>query len=94
MQPTIKFCLHKIVDSFSYQRARLKKEFFIFMSIFIVLALGMHMSQWLTHPIEHISHLSTQKMPYHPLLYTTIVYCILALIRAFINAIMKLFRRR
>ena len=95
MQPTLKLCLHKIVDSFSYiQRNRLKKELFIFVLIFSVLALGMHMSQWLTHPLEHIAHLSTHKMPYHPLLYTTIVYSILALIRVVINAIIKLFRKR
>ncbi|ARU48855.1 hypothetical protein Sdiek1_1694 [Sulfurospirillum diekertiae] len=31
-------------------------------------------------------HLSTQKMPYHPLLYTTIVYLFLGLVRLIISA--------
>ncbi|WP_168171343.1 hypothetical protein [Sulfurospirillum diekertiae] len=52
------------------------------------------MNQWLTHPIDHFMHLSTQKMPYHPLLYTTIVYLFLGLVRLIISAFMKLFRRK
>lgn len=72
----------------------LKREVFIFIVIFLFLALGMHMNQWLTHPIEHLTHLSTHKMPYHPLLYTTIVYLLLGIIRAIANTFMKLFRRK
>ena len=72
----------------------LKREVFIFIVIFLFLALGMHMNQWLTHPIEHLTHLSTHKMPYHPLLYTAIVYLLLGIIRAIANMFMKLFRRK
>ncbi|MBP1680221.1 MAG: hypothetical protein H6Q35_560 [Proteobacteria bacterium] len=72
----------------------LKREVFIFIVIFLFLALGMHMNQWLTHPIEHLTHLSTHKMPYHPLLYTAIVYLLLGIIRAIANTFMKLFRRK
>ena len=93
MQPIIKFCFHKIIYLL-LRRSLLKKEFFIFILIFIVLSLGMHMNQWLTHPIEHLMHLSTQKMPYHPLLYTTIVYLFLGLLRLIISAFMKLFRKK
>jgi len=71
-----------------------KKEVVIFIVIFLVLALMMHMDEWLTHPLEHFHRLSTHQMPYHPLLYTTIVYLCVALIRYFINAIMKLFRKK
>ena len=71
-----------------------KKEIFIFTAIFLFLALGMHIGQWLTHPLEHLNHLSTHKMPYHPLLYTTIVYIFLGIIRAFLNILMKPFRRK
>jgi len=71
-----------------------KREILIFVVIFLFLALGMHMNQWLTHPLEHLNHLSAHKMPYHPLLYTTILYVFIALIRAVFNTIMKLFSRR
>lgn len=72
----------------------LKREVFIFIVIFLFLALGMHMNQWLTHPIEHLTHLNTHKMPYHPILYTAIVYLLLGIIRAIANTFMKLFRRK
>ena len=72
----------------------LKREVLIFIAIFLVLALGMHMTQWLSHPLEHLHQLSIHKMPYHPLLYTVIVYLLLGLIRAVINTFMKLFRRK
>ncbi|WP_333804199.1 hypothetical protein [Sulfurospirillum sp.] len=52
------------------------------------------MNQWLTHPLEHLNNLSANKMPYHPLLYTTIVYIFTGLIRAVLSAIIKLFRKR
>ncbi|WP_263832914.1 hypothetical protein [Sulfurospirillum oryzae] len=71
-----------------------KKEVLVFIVIFLVLALGMHINQWLTHPIEHFNHLSTHKMPYHPLLYTSIVYIFIGLIRIIIRIIMKPFRKR
>jgi len=72
----------------------LKKEILIFVTIFFFLALGMHMNQWLSHPLTHLNNLSTNKMPYHPLLYTTIVYIITGLIRAVLGAVIKLFRKR
>lgn len=72
----------------------LKREVLIFIVIFLLLSLGMHMNQWLSHPLEHLQQLSIHKMPYHPLLYTTIVYLLVGLIRAVISAIMKLFIRK
>jgi len=71
-----------------------KKEVAIFIAIFLVLALMMHMDQWLTHPLQHLEHLTTHKMPYHPLLYTAIVYLLIGFIRLIVNAFMKLFRRK
>jgi hypothetical protein len=71
-----------------------KKEILIFIAIFLFLALGMHMNQWLTQPLTHLNNLSTHKMPYHPLLYTTIVYSFIWLIRAVIRAFIKLFSKR
>lgn len=72
----------------------LKREVLIFIVIFVFLSLGMHMNQWLTHPLAQLQQLSLHAMPYHPLLYTAIVYLILALIRTVISTIMKLFRRK
>jgi hypothetical protein len=70
-----------------------KKELFIFLGLFLFLALGMHMNQWINHPLEHINHLLTHKMPYHPLLYTFLLYIVVAILRAFILFFKKLFTR-
>ena len=72
----------------------LKKEFIVFIAIFLFLALGMHMNQWMTHPIEHLNHLITHKMPYHPLLYTFLVYLIIGVLRIIFRFFTKLFRSR
>lgn len=72
----------------------LKREVLIFIVIFLFLALGMHMNQWFSHPIEHLNQLNTHKMPYHPLLYTAIVYILLGIIRVVITTFMKLFTRK
>lgn len=71
----------------------LKKELFIFIAIFLFLALGMHMTQWLSHPIEHLHNLAKHKMPYHPLLYTSLLYFVVGLVRLCIYALSKFFKK-
>lgn len=71
-----------------------KKEVGVFLILFLVLALLIHMDQWLIHPLEHLHRLATHEMPYHPLLYTTIVYLFLGIIRLVFNAFAKLFKRK
>jgi len=68
-----------------------KKEFFIFVVIFFVLSLGMHMNQWVSHPLEHFSRLMAHDMPYHPLLYTFIAYVLIGVLRLAIALVIKLF---
>jgi len=70
-----------------------KKEIFIFIFLFLFLALGMHMTQWLHHPLEHLRNLMTHKMPYHPLLYTILLYLLVGLMRILFYGIAKLFRK-
>ena len=72
----------------------IQKEIFIFIAVFVFLALGMHMNQWISHPIEHLYHLSSHKMPYHPLFYTAIVYAVICVIRIIIHIIMIPFRKK
>ena len=71
----------------------LKKEIFIFLLFFCALALGMHMNEWISHPLEHFKHLATHKMPYHPLLYTSLLYIFTLLLRLAFYALKKAFKR-
>jgi len=72
----------------------MKKELTIFLSIFLVLALGMHFKQWTSHPIDHIMALPKAGAfglgPFHPLIFTTFFYLIIAVFRG----VAKLFSRK
>ena len=71
----------------------LKKEISIYFGLFIISSLVVHNSVWFSHPIEHINALSSQGMPYHPFLYTLIIYLALGFIRLVIKLIKKIFNR-
>lgn len=71
----------------------LKREFSIFLTIFVVLSILMHFDSWISAPLEHLKALSSHSMPYHPLLYVAIVYTILLILRGFIKLIKKIFSR-
>ncbi|WP_190275658.1 hypothetical protein [Sulfurospirillum deleyianum] len=51
------------------------------------------MNQWISHPIEHFQQLMSHQ-PYHPLLYTFIVYAVIGFIRLIFWGLVKLFRGR
>lgn len=69
------------------------KELYILLAIFIILALGMHHQEWISHPIEHIKNLPSSGAygigATHPLVFTIIVYIILWIPRL----IFKLFKK-
>lgn len=71
----------------------MKKEFFIFIGIFLFLAIGMHFKEWLSHPIDHTMSLPTAGAygigAVHPLVFTLAAYLIVLLFRG----IAKLFGR-
>jgi len=63
----------------------MKKELMIFLGIFLVLAGGMHFSEWISHPIDHILALPDAGAyglgPFHPLIVTFFVYLVIVLFR-------------
>ena len=71
----------------------MKKELMIFIGLFLFLAIGMHFKEWTSHPIEHLMALPHAGAygigAIHPLVFTTILYLIVALFRG----IVRLFRR-
>lgn len=73
---------------------KLKKELIIFFTIFVVASLIVHYSAWISHPIEHIKALSYNSMPYHPILYTFIIYILVAVIRGIFLLIKKIIRKK
>jgi hypothetical protein len=73
----------------------MKKEIFIFIGLFLFLALGMHMKQWISHPIEHFEHLSTSQFGiFHPLYFTFGVYIVLFVLRKILSGIVRLFSKK
>jgi len=69
---------------------RLKKEFIIFFTIFIIASLLVHYSAWISDPIGQIKALQYSAMPYHPILYTAILYILVGVIRGFFLLIKKI----
>jgi len=66
----------------------MKKELSIFIGIFLFLAIGMHFKEWISHPIEHIVALPKAGAygfgAFHPLIFTTIIYIIVSILRGII----------
>ncbi len=63
----------------------MKKEIYIFIGIFLVLAISMHYKEWLSHPIDHITSLPTAGAfgigAIHPLVFTFIIYIMVSVVR-------------
>jgi len=72
----------------------MKKDLYIFIGIFLFLAIGMHFKEWVSHPISHIAALPAAGAygmgAIHPLVFTFIVYIIYVLIRGIYRGIKKL----
>ncbi|QDF27801.1 hypothetical protein [Halarcobacter anaerophilus] len=73
---------------------KLKKEIIVFFTIFVLSSLIMHYSAWISHPIEHIKALSYHSMPYHPILYTFIIYILVAVVRGIFLLIKKIISKK
>ena len=71
----------------------MKKELFIFIGIFLFLAIGMHFKQWLSHPLEHLTALpdaSAYGFGFeHPFVFTLVVYLIVWIPRGISKAFDK-----
>jgi len=72
----------------------IKKELIIFLALFIVSSVLMHLNSWQTHPIDHLQALFSHVMPYHPFLYVFLIYILIGIIRVMINLLKKLFSRK
>lgn len=75
--------------------SKVGKEIAVFIGLFLFLALGMHMKQWISHPIDHIEHLSGSQFGlFHPLYFTFGVYVVVFIIRKILSFIVGLFSRK
>lgn len=75
--------------------SKLGKELVIFIGLFLFLTLGMHMKQWISHPIDHIEHLAGSTFGlFHPLYFTFGVYLVIFLIRKMLTFIIGLFVKK
>ena len=72
----------------------MKKEFSIFVGLFLFLTIGMHFKQWTSHPIEHILNLQDGGafgIPglIHPIVFTLLLYIIIAVPRSITKLVRK-----
>ena len=71
----------------------IKKEIFIYLVIFLVLALISH-SDLLSNPSERFQMMLEKGNYLHPFLYTFILYSILFIIRKILDFILELFEKK
>jgi len=72
----------------------MKKEFLIFLSLFLFLALGMHFKAWISAPIEQVQALSGSPLGlFHPLYITFIVYLLILIGRGIVKIFKKIFKK-
>lgn len=71
----------------------IKKELIVFLVLFIIASLTVHMSEWFSIPLDHMSALSSHPMPYHPILYVLIIYILVSLLRGVFTLLSKLLKR-
>ncbi|RLA73719.1 MAG: hypothetical protein DRG11_07185 [Epsilonproteobacteria bacterium] len=72
----------------------MKKQFYMFIFMFLFLAIGMHFKQWTSHPIEHMMNISQGGafgIPgiIHPLVFTILGYIVLLGLIKLFNMIFK-----
>jgi len=72
----------------------MKKEFFIFLSLFLLLAIGMHFSAWLSTPVEQIQALSGSPLGlFHPLYITLVFYLFILVLRVIGKFLKRVFTK-
>ena len=75
--------------------SKIAKELVIFIGLFLFLTLGMHMKQWIAHPVDHIEHLAGSTFGlFHPLYFTFGIYLALFIIKNIFGFIINLFVRK
>ncbi|MBD3797744.1 MAG: hypothetical protein IE887_08390 [Campylobacterales bacterium] len=75
----------------------MKKELYIFLGIFLFLAIGMHFKEWISHPVEHVQALPKAGAygigAVHPFVFTVVVYLIFIMTRSVYRGVKKLFAK-
>ena len=73
----------------------LKRELGIFFALSLLLALGMHFSAWVSHPVEHIEALPSSPLGvWHPLYITAGVYLLLWPVRLAWRGVRSFIKKR
>jgi len=71
----------------------LKKELVIFLILFVVTSVVVHLSAWMANPMFHMQALFSHVIPYHPILYVFLIYIIIVVLRVVLFLVLKLFKR-
>jgi hypothetical protein len=70
------------------------RELTLYLSLFVLLSLGMHFQSWLSQPLEHLSHLTQSPLGFwHPFYITLGIFLLIGLLRIIIYGIKKIFVR-
>ncbi len=75
----------------------MKKELYIFIGIFLFLAIGMHFKEWMSHPVEHLEMLPVSGAYgigwMHPLVFSAALYLFIGVARLISSGVEKIFKK-
>jgi uncharacterized membrane protein YcaP (DUF421 family) len=71
----------------------LKKLTILYMLVFILSSFIIHKNMWLNSPISHLKALFHHSLPYHPLLYSFLIFLLIVIFILFIQLLIKFFRK-
>jgi hypothetical protein len=73
----------------------MKKELYIFLGIFLFLSVGVHLKEWVAHPIDQIMALSSSAAlglgEWHPLIFSFLAYLVVWVFRLIGKGAKKIF---
>ena len=74
---------------------KLLNEVAIFLILFVILALGMHMKEWISNPLDHLGDLSGSKFGlFHPISFAFAIYLVLFVLRKLFSFIVYMFMKK
>ncbi|WP_423494945.1 hypothetical protein [Malaciobacter marinus] len=71
----------------------LKKLTILYVIVFILSSFIIHIDKWLNSPISHLKNLFHHPLPYHPLLYSFLIFLVISIFIIFIQLLTKIFKK-
>ncbi|AXH08611.1 hypothetical protein CP960_09225 [Malaciobacter halophilus] len=70
-----------------------KNLILLYIVIFLISSLVIHLDKWTKYPVEHFKALLNHSSPFHPFIYSLIIFTIVLVIIVVLQSITKLLKK-